>query len=574
MATGTPTDGRSNGAGTAAADGSGRRLDRDWIVVGSGFGGCVSSLRLAEKGYRVKMLEAGRRYDDKDFAKTTWNIRRYFFAPKFGLNGIFKMTLFRDVFVVSGAGVGGGSLGYANTLYRPREGSAFYRDAQWAELADWHAELEPHYETAERMLGVTDYEGEGPADRLLKELGEELGVRDTYRTTRVGVFFGEPGKTVADPFFGGEGPERAGCIRCGGCMVGCRYNAKNTLPKNYLYFAERLGVEVEPERTVVDVRPLGAPDGSDGYAVTSERSGAWLRKDRRTETARGVVLAAGPLGTNRLLQHCRRSGSLGRVSDRVGYVVRTNSEAVGAVTTKDDRHDFTKSIAITSSIYPDDDTHIENVTYGRGADSMSFLFWVLTGEGSNLTRPLKALANALRHPGWLLRSTWPLRWSRRTVILLTMQTLDNVMRLRPRRKLLSRGVRLQTQEDPERPSPRFIPVHNWALERAADKLDAAPQSGTTEALFNVPVTAHILGGAVIGGDPSRGVIDARHRVFGYENLMVCDGSAVPANVGVNPSLTITAMTERAMSLVPESPGGTQATAPSKAAPAAAPAPQP
>lgn len=526
-----------------------RSLDHDWLVIGSGFGGSVSALRLAEKGHRVKVLEAGSRYEDEDFAKTTWNLRRYFFAPKLGLKGIFKMSLFKHLFVISGSGVGGGSLGYANTLYRPRDGSAFYRDSQWAGLADWNAELAPHYDTAEHMLGVTDFDGEGPADRLLKELGEELGVRDTYRTTRVGVFFGEAGETVPDPYFGGEGPERAGCIRCGACMVGCRFNAKNTLPKNYLYFAERMGVDLEPERTVVDVRPLGAPDGSDGYEVVSERSGGWFRRDRRTETARGVVMAGGPLGTNKLLQRCKRAGSLPRVSDRLGDVVRTNSEAVGAVTTKDDRHDFTKSIAITSSIYPDDDTHIENVTYGGGADSMSFLFWVITGPGGNITRPLKALANAARHPAHLLRSSWPFRWSRRTVILLTMQTLDNVIRLEPRRALLGRGVRLQTREDPERPNPRFIPVHNWALERAAEKLDAVPQSGTTEALMNVPLTAHILGGAVIGEDASKGVIDSRHRVFGYEGLLVCDGSAVPANIGVNPSLTITAMTERAMSLV-------------------------
>ncbi|MGI8597225.1 MAG: GMC oxidoreductase [Thermoleophilaceae bacterium] len=548
-----------------------RPFDHDWLVIGSGFGGSVSALRLAEKGHRVKVLEAGSRYEDKDFAKTTWNVRRYFFAPRLGLKGIFKMSLFKHLFVVSGAGVGGGSLGYANTLYRPREGSAFYRDSQWAGLADWHAELEPHYDTAEHMLGVTDFDGEGPADRLLKELGEELGVRDTYRTTRVGVFFGEAGETVPDPYFGGEGPERAGCIRCGACMVGCRFNAKNTLPKNYLYFAERMGVEVEPERTVVDVRPLGAADGSEGYEVVTERSDAWFRRDRRTETARGVVVAGGPLGTNKLLQRCKRAGSLPRVSDRLGDVVRTNSEAVGAVTTKDDRHDFTKSIAITSSIYPDDDTHIENVTYGRGADSMSFLFWVITGPGGNITRPIKALANAVRHPAHLLRSSWPFRWSRRTVILLTMQTLDNVIRLEPRRAL-GGGVRLQTREDPERPTPRFIPVHNWALERAGEKLDAVPQSGTTEALMNVPLTAHILGGAVIGEDSSKGVIDSRHRVFGYEGLLVCDGSAVPANVGVNPSLTITAMTERAMSLVDDKPEPEESDVSSESALSGEPAP--
>ncbi len=528
------------------------RYDADWIVIGSGFGGSVSALRLSEKGYSVRVLEAGRRYEDEDFAKTTWNIRRYFWAPKIGLRGIFRMSLFKDLFVVSGSGVGGGSLGYANTLYQPPTHSAFYRDPQWAALdEDWHATLAPHYRTAEHMLGVTDYEGEGPADRLLKTLGEELGVRDSYRTTRVGVFFGEEGTTVPDPYFGGEGPARAGCIRCGACMVGCRFNAKNTLRKNYLFFAERNGVPIEAERTVVDIRPIGSLDGSDGYEVVSERSGAWFRKERRVQRARGVVVGAGPLGTNKLLQRCRLGGSLPRISDHLGRIVRTNSEAVGAVTTKNDRHDFTKSIAITSSIFPDADTHIENVTYGRGADSMSFLLWVLTGEGTTLTRPLKALATAVRRPVQFLRASWPFKWSRRTVILLTMQTIDNHMSLEPRRGLFSRVARLQTREDPEKPNPRFIPVHNWALERAAEHLDATPQSGVTEALMNVPMTAHVLGGAVIGEGPESGVVDAQHRVFGYENLLVCDGSAVPANVGVNPSLTITAMAEHAMSHIPE-----------------------
>ena len=523
--------------------------DYDWLVIGSGFGGSVSALRLAEKGYRVGVLEAGRRYEDEDFAKTTWNARRYYWLPRLGLRGIFRMSLFRDVFVVSGCGVGGGSLGYANTLYRPTPGSAFYRDPQWSELDDWESALAPHYDTAERMLGVTRYEGEGPADRLLREIAEELGVADTYSTTRVGVFFGEPGRTVEDPYFGGEGPPRAGCIRCGACMVGCRYNAKNTLVKNYLWFAERAGVEILPERTVADIKPLGAPDGADGYAVTSERSGAWIRKHRRTLTAGGVVIAAGALGTNQLLQRCRLGGSLPNLSDRVGHVVRTNSEAITAVTTKNDRHDFTKSIAITSSIYPDADTHIENVTYGRGADSISFLFTILTAAGSQLTRPLQLLRAALGHPLTFARTFWPFRWSRRTVILLTMQTLDNSIRLRPKRNLFGLGPRLQTEEDPDKPNPRFIEVADRVTRRAAEKLDATPQSGLTEALLNIPTTAHIMGGAVIGESASTGVIDARHRAFGYTNLLVCDGSAIPANVGVNPSLTITAMAEQAMSHV-------------------------
>jgi cholesterol oxidase len=525
-------------------------FDFDWLVIGSGFGGSVSALRLSEKGYSVGVLECGRRFEDEDFAETTWDVRRYYWMPRLGLKGILRLSVFKDVFVASGCGVGGGSLGYANTLYQPKSGSMFYRDPQWADMADWQETLEPHYREAERMLGVTTYEGEGPADKLLKELADELGVADTYSTTRVGVYFGEPGETVPDPFFGGEGPDRAGCIRCGSCMVGCRYNAKNTLMKNYLWFAERNGVRIMPERTVVEVRPLGAEDGSDGYAVTSDRSGAWFRKDRRTLTARGVVVAAGALGTNTLLQRCKARGALPRLSDRLGYLVRTNSEAITAVTTKNDRLDFTKSIAITSSIYPTADTHIENVTYGRGADSMSFLFTLLTGRGTRLTRPLKAIANNLRHPLQYLRVMWPFKWSRRTIILLTMQTLDNSIRLRPKRALFGLGPRLQTQEDPDKPNPRFIEVADWATRRAAEKLDAVPQIGNSEVYFNTPTTAHILGGAVIGEDPSKGVVDSRHRVFGYENLLVCDGAAIPANIGVNPSLTITAMAEHAMTHVP------------------------
>jgi cholesterol oxidase len=530
---------------------SGRGYDFDWLVIGSGFGGSVSALRLSEKGYSVGILECGRRFEDEDFVKTTWNVWRYYWMPKLRMKGIMRLTLFRDILIASGCGVGGGSLGYANTLYRP--GKGFFEDPIWRDLDDWEAALKPCYDKAEHMLGVTEYRGEGPADRLLKELAEELDVPDSYHRTRVGVFFNDeaPGEEVPDPYFGGKGPPRAGCIRCGACMPGCRYNAKNTLPKNYLWFAECSGVHVEAERTVVDVRPLDGGDGSTGYEVVSERSGRWLAKDRRMHTARGVVVAAGPIGTNQLLLQCREAGSLPRISGRLGHLVRTNSESIPAVTVKDDRLDFTKSVAISSSIHPAEDTHIENVTYGRGADSMAILWTLLVGKGSRATRPLRYLANSLRHPVQWARSNWPVKWSRRSVILLVMQTIDNSMRFRPKRKLLGRGVRLTTEQDPETPNPDFIPAADWVARRAAEKLDGVPQVGTTEALLNTPITAHILGGAVMGENADSGVIDHRHRVFGYENLLVCDGSAIPSNPGVNPSLTITAMAEYAMTHVPE-----------------------
>jgi cholesterol oxidase len=522
--------------------------DYDWIVIGSGFGGSVSALRLAEKGYRVAVLECGRRFEDEDFARTTWQLGRYYWMPKLGLRGILRLTVFKDIFIASGCGVGGGSLGYANTLYRARP--AFFADRQWGDLGDWEDDLQRHYEAAERMLGVADYPLEGPADQLLKEYGEEIGVGDTYKHTRVGVYFGEPGETVPDPYFGGEGPERSGCIGCGSCMVGCRHNAKNTLRKNYLWFAEKLGVEVIPERQVTDVRPMGSDDGSEGYEITSERSGAWLRKRRGKLRARGVVIAAGALGTNSLLQNCRHRGSLPRLSPRLGDLVRTNSESVNAVTAPSDERDFAKSVAISSSIYPDPDTHVEVVTYGRNADSMSLLFTLLTGRGTTLTRPFAWLGQVVRHPINFLRTFWPFRWSRRTVILLVMQTLDNAIRLRPKRRLLGRGVRLQTEQDPERPNPTFIPAADAVARWWEQRTGGLAQGGLTEAIFNIPTTAHILGGAVIGPDAEHGVVDGRNRVYGYENLMVCDGAAVPANPGVNPSLTITALAERAMSQVP------------------------
>ena len=521
--------------------------DYDWLVIGSGFGGSVSALRLSEKGYSVGVLESGRRFADDELPRSTWDVRRYFWAPRLGMRGIFQLTIFKHVTIASGAGVGGGSLGYANTLYRARR--RFYEDSQWAGLADWEAELAPHYDTAERMLGVVAYDQDDPADDLLREYAREIGVEHTYAKTRVGVFLSEPGRTVPDPYFGGAGPDRTGCLRCGRCMVGCPHGAKNTLVKNYLWLAERAGAEVLPERMVVDVRPLSAPDGSDGYEVVTERPGAWVRKRRRTFTARGVVLAAGALGTNRLLA----GASLPRLSPRLGDLVRTNSEAIVAVTLPPGAPDITRRVAITGSIYPDADTHIETVVYGDAADSISALYTLLVGDGTRVTRPLKLLRAAARHPVTFLRLFDPRGWSRRTIIVLVMQTLDNAIALRPRRTL-GGGVKLQTEQDAARPIPTYIPVANHFAQWLARRTGGVAQSSFMEALRNISSTAHILGGAAIGAGPDSGVVDARQRVFGYENLLVCDGAAVPANVGVNPSLTITAMAEHAMSQVPPAEG--------------------
>jgi cholesterol oxidase len=544
-------------------------FDFDWLVIGSGFGGSVSALRLSEKGHSVGVLECGRRFADHELPSSTADLKRYFWRPFLGMKGIFRLTTFRDVSVVSGCGVGGGSLGYANTLYVPPK--QFFEDRQWAEMNDWESALAPHYEEAQRMLGVVQTPTEDPADQLLRELGEELGVGDTYKKTPVGVYFGEPGVTVPDPFFGGEGPARTGCRECGRCMVGCPHGSKNTLVKNYLYLAEKRGAQVQPERTVIDVRPLGDGSGKDGYEVESVRSGAWLRKERRVQRARGVVVSAGPLGTNKLLQRCRLNGSLGRISARLGELVRTNSESILMVTVPEDYpEDLIKRVAITSSIYPDPNTHIETVTYGDDGDSMHRLYTLLVGDGTRVTRPLKWLLQVLLHPRRLMQVLFPKHYSRRTIIILVMQTLDNAIALRPRTGPLG-SLWLKTEQDPEKPIPTFIPVANQAAEWFAKRTGGIAQSSTTEALFNIPTTAHILGGAVIAPDPSRGVIDARQRVYGYENLLVCDGSAIPANVGVNPSLTITALAEHAISHIPPAgmPDTSRVATDSESAPAAA-----
>jgi len=522
-------------------------MDYDWLIIGSGFGGSVSALRLSEKGYKVGVIEAGRRFEDEDFAKSTWQLNRFLWAPLLGLRGILRLTPFKDVFVASGAGVGGGSIVYANTLYRAKQ--EFFQNSQWAGLANWEQELGQPYATAERMLGVNTVPFASPGDKLLKDYAASIGTQETFCRTPVAVFFGEPGKTVADPFFDGEGPVRTGCISCGACMVGCRVGAKNTLLKNYLWFAEKNGAEVLPNRKVVDIRPIGDCDGRDGYEIRTQSPGLFRGKPKILR-AQGVVVAAGALGTNHLLANCKDSGSLHNISDRLGQLVRTNSESILAVTLPDDSLKTSQSVAISSSIHTDADTHIEVVTYGEKGDFMNLLLTLITGEGTRWTRVFLLLRNAVRHPIQFLQTLWPVGWSKKTIGLLVMQSLDNAITFRARKRWLRGGVRLSTEQDTAKPNPTYIDAGNKAATWIAEHTGGIAQSSVLEAVANIPMTAHILGGAAIGRDTEHGVVDSEQRVFNYENLLICDGSAVPANPGVNPSLTIVAMTERAMSKIP------------------------
>ena len=503
--------------------------DYDIVIVGSGFGGSVSALRLAEKGYRVGVLEAGRRFTPETLPKTSWDVRNFLWAPRLGMRGIQRITLLKDIVVLSAAGVGGGSLVYANTLYEPP--ASFFADPRWAGITDWHAELAPHYAQASRMLGVTTQPTMTPSDVVIKQVADDMGAGATFRRTPVGVFFGEPGKTVPDPFFGGAGPARTGCTECGNCMIGCRVGAKNRLDVNYLYLAERAGATVHPSTEVTSLRPDGP---------------GWLIETSQGRfTAREVVLAAGALGTQRLLHAMKDTGVLPAISDRLGALTRTNSEALlGAEARSVPEQAFSKGVAITSSFHPAPDTHIEPVRYGPGSNAMGLLSTLLVDGGGRVPRPVKFLAQALRHPLVLLRSLSNRRWSDRTIIALVMQTADNSLTVRRTR----RG-RLTTGPGHGEPNPTWIPLGHEAVRRIATKIDGFP-GGTVGDIFDIPMTAHILGGVTIGDSPHTGVVDAYHRVYGYPGLHVIDGSAVPANLGVNPSLTITAMAERALSLWP------------------------
>jgi cholesterol oxidase len=535
----------------------------DVVVIGSGFGGSVAALRLVEKGYTVAVLEAGRRFADGEFPETSWRLRRFLWAPRLGCFGIQRIDLLRaggrragaakgpggagaSVLVLSGAGVGGGSLVYANTLYEPLP--EFYTDPQWRDITDWRAELAPYYDQAKRMLGVTTYPTTTAADRAMRAVADRMGLGHTFHPTPVGVYLGRRGQTVPDPYFGGVGPDRTGCVHCGSCMTGCRHGAKNTLVKNYLWLAERCGAEVFPLTTATSVRP--APSGS-GYEIETVRTGAWLARNRRVFNADQVVFAAGALGTQRLLHRMRATGRLPGLSARLGTLTRTNSESIlgASVPLRAARRrglDLAEGVAITSSFHPDAQTHIEPVRYGRGSNAMGLLQSALSDGGPR--RPLRWLGTMLRRPHVYARLLSVRDWSRRTVIALVMQSADNSLTVGYRRTWYGRR-RLASAQGHGAPNPSWIPDGNRAVRLLAEELGGIAGGSITEA-FNVPLTAHLLGGAPIGASPEDGVVDAYHRVFGHPGLHVVDGAAVSANLGVNPSLTITAQAERAMACWP------------------------
>ena len=532
-----------------------RSYDFDFIVVGSGFGGSVTAHRLTEKGYRVAVIEMGRRWTPANLPSTNWILWRWFWRPGLALRGFFNIRFFRHVVILHGCAVGGGSITYANTLLVPPD--SVWKSGSWAGLADWISEMPRHFATAKRMLGVIENRILGPADYLLKEAADAAGVGDTFYRTNVAVF--EPpegeegGKTYPDPYFGGEGPARTTCIACGGCMVGCRHGAKNSLDQNYLYLAEKHGAKVFAETKVVDVAPLdGQADGRAGYEVRTVHSTAWLRKQPRRFTARSVVFAASALGTLDLLFRLKERGSLPGISDQLGNRVRTNAESLIGIRVPGSKEDYSKGIAIGSGIYIDQFTHIEAVRYPAGSDAMGPLATILTGGRPGSARILLWLITLmramLRHPLKTMRSLEPFGWARESVIFLCMQTIDGFINMRLRRPwywpfrktLVSQGKKI----------PTFIPKANEFARKAALALGGTAMSMITEILFNVPGTAHILGGCPIAATPGEGVVDHRGRLFGYRNMYVCDGSVLAANLGVNPSLTITAIAERAMTFIP------------------------
>lgn len=511
----------------------------DVVIIGSGFGGSVAALRLVEKGYRVCVLEAGARFEDKDFPKTSWRLRKFLFAPRLGLNGIQRIHKLPDVFVLCGAGVGGGSLVYANTLYQPED--EYFQDPQWSDITDWKQELTPWYQVARRMLGVSTNPYFSNSDLAMKRVAEEMGVGETFKLAPLGIYFAEQeGVTNPDPYFGGAGPSRTSCINCGECMTGCRHNAKNTLVKNYLYFAEKHGAEIKTNTTVTQIEKNG-----DKWQINTRKSASWLPISSQI-TADQVIVAAGAFNTQRLLHRMKSKGIL-NLSDALGKLARTNSESlVGAIMPNRDI-DFSKGAAITSSFFPNKNTHVEPVRYGKGSNSMGLLQTIMTSSDQPTDRTWQWLTAAFKNPTLILKILNVRKWSERSVIALVMQNLNSSVTTYEKSGLF--GRKLTSKNDTSTPNPTWIPEANEVAKRIAKNYGGIA-AGNIGNLIGAPFTAHFSGGCVIGKDKESGVIDPYHRVWDYPTLHILDGSTITANLGVNPSLTITAQAERALSFWP------------------------
>jgi cholesterol oxidase len=509
----------------------------DFVIVGSGFGGSTSALRLVEKGYRVLVLEKGGELTAADFPETNWSLRRWLWAPALGFRGLFQMRPFRHVQVLAGVGVGGGSLTYANTLPIPKD--SFFENPAWATLADWKRELSPQYATARRMLGAAPTDFLTPADRLLQGLAVERGTPEAFEKPHVAVFLGEAGRTVPDPYFGGHGPDRTGCTRCGACMTGCRVGAKNTLDKNYLYFARKGGARIAPDTEVVDVVPR-----ADGYRVTALAGTHYFFRKRVSFEAKNVIFAGGALGTNSLLLRLKERGSLPELSPALGRRVRTNSESLIFVTVPDKNVDHSRGIAINSLLQTDERSHLEMVRYGSGSGFFRMVAVPHVGGQSPWFFKLwKILAYILKHPIRVLRAWLVANWAESTMILLYMRSSEGTLRL-----VRKAGVMCTELEEGE-PPRATLPEATELAKAIARKAGGTAMSPYYEPWLDIPTTAHLLGGCCMGDSAATGVIDHRHRVFGHERLYVIDGSAVSANPGVNPSLTIVALAERAMTFI-------------------------
>ncbi len=517
-------------------------MQYDYIIIGSGFGGSVSALRLSEKGYKVLVIEKGKWYRTEDFPKTNWSFSKWLWLPSLRWFGIMKITIFRHVGIVSGTGVGGGSLVYANTLPVPKP--AFFQSGSWAGLADWQRELLPYYELARRMLGATKNPRFFDGEHALQQLAREIGQQDQLDATEVAVYFGEPGQAHPDPYFEGKGPERSGCTFCGACMTGCRHNAKNTLDKNYLHLAQKVGAEIVAEQEVTDVRPLGMADGSEGYAVSFRDATRFFKKNK-TLRCRGVVFSGGVLGTVSLLLKLKKN-ALPRLSGMVGQQVRTNNESLIAVTQLDNSSDQSQGIAIGAILHTDEHSHLELCRYGAGSGAWRLTFLPFVDGPNLVVRLLKMIRDLVRHPKQYWRYFRVKDWAKSSSVMLFMQTLDSTVTFT---RAWWGGMRTAVvgAEKPTAFIPRAIEL---ARKFEVILKGKAVAFGLTP-LVGIPGTAHILGGAVMGDSPETGVIDRDNRVFGYDNMFVCDGSMISANPGVNPALSITAISERAMDRIPE-----------------------